>query len=398
MRLNKRTVEAATYEGKELSGKAGKTAWSQDIRWDEELSGFALRIFPSGRKAFLLRYRHEGRLRYLTLGTFPALSAARARDKALHALANLADEKDPGEERRKARSKGFTVADLGERFLDKHCAPLLKPRTVTEYRRIWRLHVNPALGSLKVEAVQTADVERLHRRMSDTPRAANHTLAVLSSAFNCAERWGLRPQRSNPCYGVKRYRQEGRERFLSGEELQSLGRVLDEAEKTSPFPVAALRTLILTGCRKSEILSLRWEHVDLDRARLTLPDSKTGAKVVLLPPAAVALLRDLPRMLRNPNVFPGSREGSPVVNLDRLWRGLREKAGLPDVRIHDLRHSFASVAAGSGVSLPLIGKALGHSQPQTTARYAHIADSPLRMAVDLTGEQIAAALGAGGGE
>jgi integrase len=400
MRLNKRTVEAAIYAGKELAGKSGKAAWSVDTRWDDDLKGFGLRLFPSGRKAFVLRYRHEGRSRYLTLGTFPALSATRARQKALRALADLSDQKDPGEERRKARAKGFTVADLGRRFLEDHCKPLLKPLTCREYTYNWGKHVDPALGRHLVESIKPADVEGLHRSMASTPRAANHTLAILSSAFRCAERWGLVPRGSNPCLGIERYRQERRERFLSFEELSRLGQALADEEQagTSPFAIAALRLLVLTGCRKGEILSLRWNHVDLDGARLNLPDSKTGAKAVLLPPAAVAVLRGLPRMRRNAHVLPGASEGSHLAGLRNPWDRVCARAGLEDVRIHDLRHSFASVAAGSGVSLPLIGKALGHSQPQTTARYAHIADSPLRVAVDLTGEQIASALAAGGEE
>ena len=218
MRMNKRAVEAAIYAGKELAGKSDKAAWSVDTRRDEDLPGFGLRLFPSGRKAFVLRYRHEGRSRYMTLGTNPALSATRARQKALRALADLADEKDPGEQRRDARAKGFTVAELGERFLEEHCKRLLKPLTCREYAYNWGNHVDPALGRRLVESITPSDVERLHRSMADTPRAANHALAILSSAFRCAERWGLVPRGSNHCLGRRRYRQERRQRFLSFDE------------------------------------------------------------------------------------------------------------------------------------------------------------------------------------
>jgi integrase len=213
--------------------------------------------------------------------------------------------------------------------------------------------------------------------------------------MNLAEEWGLRPDGSNPCRHLKKYRETKRERYLTKEELQRLGAVLahDQTnESESPFAIAAIGLLVLTGARLTEILTLRWEHVDLANQVLRLPDSKTGAKSIYLNAAAINLLRTMPRMAGNPYVIAGKKTGARLINLQKAWRRMRAKANLADVRIHDLRHSFASVAAGTGMSLPMIGKLLGHSQPVTTARYAHLAVDPIRAASNLIGAEISAAM------
>jgi integrase len=213
--------------------------------------------------------------------------------------------------------------------------------------------------------------------------------------MNLAEAWGLRTDGSNPVRHVKRYPERKRERFLTREELQRLGAVLADAQATgaeTPFVLAAVGLLILTGARLTEILTLKWDYVDLQGQVLRLPDSKTGAKLIYLNAAAINLLRTMPRMAGNPYVIAGKKRRARLINLQKPWRRLRAKAGLGDVRIHDLRHSFASVAAGAGMSLPMIGKLLGHSQPQTTARYAHLAADPIRAASDLIGAEITAAM------
>jgi integrase len=209
--------------------------------------------------------------------------------------------------------------------------------------------------------------------------------------LNLAEEWGLRCDGSNPCRHVKKYREEKRERYLTDAELQSLGAVLVNAQADAadrPFAIAAVWLLILTGARLSEILTLKWSHVDVDNGVLRLPDSKTGPKLIYLNSAAIALLRTIPRLEGNPYVIVGKRPGARLVNLQKVWRRLRAQAGLDDVRIHDLRHSFASVAVGSGMSLPMIGKLLGHTQPTTTARYAHLGADPMRAASNLVGTKI----------
>lgn len=209
--------------------------------------------------------------------------------------------------------------------------------------------------------------------------------------MNLAEEWGLRPDGSNPCRHVTKFRELKRERYLTQEELHRLGATLADAQASqteSPFAIAAIGLLILTGARLGEILTLRWDFVDLENRVLRLPDSKTGAKLIYLNDAVIKMLRAMPRLDGNPYVIPGQKPGSHLVELQKPWRRIRAKAKLPDVRIHDLRHSFASVAAGIGMSLPMIGKLLGHSQPATTARYAHLAADPLRAASDLVATEI----------
>ena len=231
--------------------------------------------------------------------------------------------------------------------------------------------------------------------MHATPYQANRTLAVLSKMFNLAELWGLRPDGSNPCLHVKRYREETRERFLTHDEFARLGSVLDEIEREgseSRSAVAAMRLLMLTGCRRSEIQTLRWEHVDLDAGELHLPDSKSGARVVPLAQSAVAVLTALPRDQENPWVIVGKKPGSHLTDLNHPWWRIRARAGLHDVRIHDLRHSFASRAVQLGESLPMIGKLLGHTQVQTTARYAHLARDTVRALASRVGDSIGEAL------
>ena len=213
----------------------------------------------------------------------------------------------------------------------------------------------------------------------------------LSKMFNLAEVWGLRPGGSNPCLHVKRYKEEKRERFLSAEEFTRLGRVLDEIlgdGSETRSAVAAIRLLMLTGCRLSEIQKLRWEHIDLDAGELKLPDTKTGGRAVPLAPSAVRLLTSLPRDDDNPWVIAGRKPCSHLTDLQHPWRRIRERAGLDDVRIHDLRHSFASRALALGEGLPMIGKLLGHTQVQTTARYAHLARDTVKASATRIGDSI----------
>ena len=214
--------------------------------------------------------------------------------------------------------------------------------------------------------------------------------------FNMAEVWGLRPDGSNPCRHVKRFREEKRERFLSDEEYRRLGETLKEVERDGSethAAIAAIRLLMLTGCRLSEVQKLRWEHIDLDAGELRLPDTKTGAKTVHLGDPAVAVLRGIHRKDNNPWVIAGRKPDSHLTDLQHPWRRIRARAGLDDVRIHDLRHSFASGGLLVGEGLPIIGKLLGHTQVQTTARYAHLANDPVKSAANRIASRIAEVAG-----
>jgi integrase len=287
--------------------------------------------------------------------------------------------KDPAAER--DRQKGvISVAELGARFLDDYVRQHCKLTTAGEYRRAVKLLINPALGRHRVSDVQRGDVTRVHHDLRDRPYQGNRPLSVLSKMFNLAEEWGLRPDGSNPCRHVKKYREHKRERFLTTDEKHRLGIALADARSSqseSPFAIAAIILLILTGARLREILTLRWDYVDLENGELRLPDSKTGAKTIYLNAAAIKLLRTMPRMQGNPQVIPSHKAGAHVLDLQKPWRRIRDKAKLPGVRIHDLRHTYAATAAGLGMSLPMIGKLLGHAQPATTARYAHL--DPVRL-------------------
>jgi integrase len=228
------------------------------------------------------------------------------------------------------------------------------------------------------------------------PYQANRCLEILSKMFNLAELWGLRPDGSNPRKHIKKYREEKRERFLSAAELRRVGDVLREMEADGlemPSAIAAVMLLILTGCRLNEIMTLRWEYVDFAAGVLNLPDSKTGAKTVHLGKPAIDTLRQLPRLPGNPWVITGELPGSRLSDLQPFWQRVRARAGLKDARIHDLRHTFASAAVAAGQGLPIIGKLLGHTQVQTTARYAHLAADPVKAAADTVAAVIASALG-----
>jgi integrase len=313
---------------------------------------------------------------------------------ALAALAQVRSGGDPAGER-KERRQALTVQELAARFDAEHIAVHLKESTAREYRRNLRRFILPVLGRHKVLEVTRADVARFHHDLRHIPYQANRNLEIISKMFNLAEMWGLRPDGSNPRRHLRKYPEQKRERFLSPSELRRLGEVLDamEAERVElPSAIDAVRLLLLSGCRLNEIMKLRWEHVDLGDGLLRLPDSKTGAKTVQLGEAAVTILKGMTRQPFNRHVICGTFAGKPLADLQPFWQRVRARAGLKDVRLHDLRHTYASVAVAAGQGLPMIGKLLGHSQVQTTARYAHLAGDPVRAAANDVSGAIAAGL------
>ena len=358
--------------------------------WDRELPGFGVRVRASGRKFFVAQYRAKGRSRRMTLGPVTAFAPEDARRRAMALLSEAKAGGDPAAQR-DADRKAATVKALGERFLDEYVPAHCKPSTAYEYRRSVELFIDPRIGRRKVAEIQRSDIAELHHGLRKTPYQANRTLGVLSKMFNLAEMWGLRPDGSNPCLHVKRFKEEKRERFLSAEEFQRLGAVLDEIladGSETRTAVAAIRLLMLTGCRLSEIQTLRWEHVDLEAGELLLPDTKTGGRAVPLAPSAVRLLESLPRDEDSPWVIAGKKADSHLTDLQHPWRRIRARAELDGVRIHDLRHSFASRALALGEGLPMIGKLLGHTQVQTTARYAHLARDTVKASAARIGDSI----------
>ena len=383
VKLTKRTVEAAEVRDGEY------------VLWDGDIPGFGVRVMPSGRKAYLVQYRVGTRSRKLTLGSHGVLTPEQARTLAVQALAAVKAGQDPAEDR-KTRREALTVRELADRFDREHIAVRVKESTGKEYRRNLKRFILPALGRLRVEEVTRADVARFHHDLRHIPYQANRNLEIISKMFSLAEMWGLRPDGSNPRRHIPKYPEQKRERFLSAAELRRLGEVLNEMEAERvelASAIAAVRLLVLTGCRLNEIVKLRWEHVDLPQAALRLPDSKTGAKVVHLGRAAVDVLASIEPQPGNPHVIAGTLPGKPLSDLQPFWQRVRARAGLKDVRIHDLRHTFASVAVAAGQGLPMIGKLLGHSQVQTTARYAHLAGDPVRAAANDVAGVIAAGMG-----
>lgn len=361
---------------------------------DPKTPGLALRILPSGTKSWSFRFRRGRRWGRVSLGPYPAVGLSDARDLATEHLRNLKKEgRDPSREKQMQRDAP-TVAQLAERFLEVHVRAKRKRNTILQYERTLRLHVLPRIGSILAEAITRADMANLHHAMKDEPVAANRAIAVCSAMFGLAEVWGIRPDYSNPCRRIERYHEKARKRFMSGKELAKLGKALRKVEEDQTVPwqaAAAIRLLILTGMRKGEMLSLRWDGIDLERGTATLTDSKTGARDVALGAAAREVLTGLPD-LDTPWVLPAERGNGHFVGLHRPWVKIRNTAGLDDLRIHDLRHSFASVGAAGGDSLLVIGALLGHRQPTTTARYAHLANDPARAVADRISGEIAAAL------
>ena len=381
--------------------------------WDSEVRGFGVRR-QSRDTVYVLKTRIGGNQRYLTIGRHGSpwgegklLGPALARREAQRLVGMIRDGKDPTQERDQAKAAS-AFAELAARYMTEYAEPRKKPRTRAEDARLLKLHILPDLGKMKVRDIGKGEVARFHTGLRATPVAANRALALLSAIMTWAESVGERPEQSNPCRSVNRFPERARERMLNAEELARLGAALDRAERgwsdeelaeeavrprrVTPEDwraVAAFRLLIFTGARLSEILTLRWDWIDKAVGTARLPDSKTGAKTLPLPPPAVAVIEALPRLAGSPHVLPGDRPGKPFVGIQKPWQRVRAAAGLADLRLHDLRHAFASVAVAGGESLYVVGKILGHRQADTTSRYAHLAEDPMKAAADRTAARLA---------
>jgi integrase len=407
IKISKATVDAAKIEAKRYT------------LWDMSLAGFGLVVSNKGSKTFILRYRAKHPFapkRLMVLGRYGPMTPEEARRSAIEILGHVARGKDPALEMSKAKQSAITFGDVCDRFLELHVMPKRRAGTRALYSHLIKTKLKPAFGRRHILKVTKQDVVEFHYSLRDTGPTANRTLAVIASIYSWASKAGYIETEYNPAKGIEKYKEVAKDRYLSMAEFTRLGQALKEAETEgfpyafdpdkpnskhgakpgernhfhSPFAVAAIKLLIFTGCRKGEILNLRWSEVNLERKVLMLSDSKTGRKTVWLNEPAVKVLEDLPNV--GEYVIAGLYPDKPRVDLKRPWEAIKEHAGLGNLRLHDLRHSFASVGAGAGLGLPMIGKLLGHTQSRTTERYAHLADDPIRRASDIVSAQIAAAL------
>lgn len=434
-KLTKRLVESATCEGKDV------------MLHDSEVRGFCCKVTPRGKRVYMLYYRTlEGRQRKPVIGEHGALTCEQAREIAKDWMVEVRQGGDPSQRKQEAR-KALNLSEFRDIYEERHIDKM-KPKSKVEEKRIWDKYIIPALGRNKLASLTRQDVVRLHHGLSEKPYMANRVLEALRRALNLAAEWGFIEGKENPCIHVKKYKEQSRERFLSSAELGYLGDALRAAEAESvemKSATRAIRLLIFTGCRRNEILEMKHDWIDAAQSKVDFPDSKTGKKSVFLNPPALEILSEAERVKGNPYVCPGKGGKGHLVNLQKPWSRIRRRAeifrlidliaehegwnaakvtkarkesasgnvgdtlqsyramcrvlgihlegkGIEEVRLHDLRHSFASVGAASGFSLPMIGALLGHKEQSTTQRYAHLMGDPVKEAAGVIGSRIAAAL------
>jgi integrase len=389
-KLTKRTVEAVAID-----------LLKPIYEWDDQLPAFGIKVLPSGSRRYILKYRagaggRSATQRWVTLGTHGAITCDQARELAQQTLAAVAKGDDPQANKFRLR-KSPRMSDVWQRF-ESEQLPHKKKSTIKDYRQFWRDIVAPELCNKLVKDVRSETIDRLHKKHMSTPYQANRSLAFLSRLFTLAEAWGMREFGSNPCKHVERFKELPRERYLTSDELGRLGETLEKMlanEELYPEAGAAIRLLLLTGARLNEILKARWEWVSFERRLIELPESKTGKKNLFLSLEALKVLqwiRAKGRDADSPFILPGRTRGKPLNNLYKSWYRVCRNAKLSGVRIHDLRHTAASIAAGKGASLSLIGRLLGHTQAQTTLRYAHVDIDPALRLADELGATVTAAL------
>mgnify|MGYP001155705641 FL=1 len=358
------------------------------LLWDNELKGFGLRVFTSGRKTYFVQYRNEyNRTRRMKIGVHGIITAEQAREEAKIILGEVAKGNDPSLES-KNKKLVPTFVEFSQEYLDLYAKGIKKEKGYKEDQRLLKLSLKH-LGSKTIQEITTKDIHLLHRELKETPYQANRVRALLSKMFNLAIQWGWRSD--NPVKGIDKYHEHKKNRWLNNEEMQRLWSVL---EKHSNRDVAnVIRLLLLTGARRNEMLTATWDQFDLERGIWTKPAHATKQnRMEHLPLSlqALEILKNMQHISHTNFLFPGKISGKPLQEINKAWGTIRKKAGLLDVRLHDLRHTHASHLVSSGLSLSIVGKLLGHTQASTTQRYAHLADEPLREATSLFGNKIKA--------
>ena len=372
-KISSRTVSA-------FKGAAGKDM----CLWDTEVKGFGLRVQPSGRRSYIYKFRTpDGRRRNRKIGDPETLTAESARRIVLGMVSDAALGKVIVED--KPKTKAITMRKLCDMYLEDYARLHKKPRSVEDDARYIEKEIKPLLGAKNLSEIRSKDIVRIHSSMSAKPVKANRLLALLSKMFNLAEEWELRDANTNPTQHIRKYKETPRERYLTQDEIVSLEQTLSKAQKehlVSHSVIHAIRVLLMTGARLQEVLTMKWEYVDIENGKINLPDSKSGKKTIWLSDKARDYIDAIPHKRGNPYIFVGQRSGSPLVNLQKPWRKLRSMAGIEDVRIHDLRHTYASLAVSQNLSLPIVGKLLGHKSIKSTERYAHLYDDVMRDAAN----------------
>ena len=382
MRLNKTTIDRIKYEG---------TNNKKHIVWDDALPSFGCRIYPSGKKAFVFAYRYAGRKRLMVLGRYGLLTVDQARKKAKKLGVAVSDGVDPMQLKRE-ELHGNTVSALCEYYLEQHDKK--KKKSWKEDQRRIERYVKPALGKHLVKTLARVDVAQQHRRIgTNSPYEANRILALLSVMFEFAINQGFREESAgNPAKRIEKWPEQKRDRWATREELSQLVEAINQEK--SIYVRGALWMYLLTGARKSEVLTMRWTDLDLSRGTWRQPETKAGRTHYLsLSPPVVQLLREIPKQEGNPYVICGHKESAHLVNIDKAWRRVRKSAGVEDLRLHDLRRTVGSWLAQSGNSLHLIGRVLGHSNASTTQIYAHFAEDHVRMALDKHAQNVLSVVG-----
>ncbi len=380
MKLTKKFIDIQVFNGK-----------AQHIIWDDEVPGFGVRLYSTGKKSFVLSYRDNKRKSIMTIGSCSVLTLDRARKDAREKLVGLNNGINPLQERQQER-QGKLVKDLCAAYIERHAANKKSGRD--DITRINRFII-PEWGNLIATNIKRADVAALHSKLGKHGQyQANRVYSLISKMFNLARVWGFVPEEHvNPCFGIEKFKEEKRDRFVSHEEFPKLAEAINK--ELNPHVIAAIWLYLLTGVRKDELLSLKWSDINLERKELKLTDTKNGkAHYLPLSNAAIEILNQTPRLEDNSYVIVGLNPGCHLVNIDKPWQRIRRGAGLEDVRLHDLRRTVGSWLAQSGNSLHLIGKVLNHSNQSTTAIYSRFGQDNVRDALEQHGQQI---LGMAGG-
>ena len=384
IKISKKTIEEAVAGNKRY------------YLWDSEIPGFGLCVQKTGYKSYFLDYKNSsGIARRMKLAVVGEITPDEARRKAAKLRLEISQGNDPIEEKQQHKQEPFFV-DICPEYIEKHAIPFKKPASVAGDNEMIRNHLEPFFGKMKISAINRSHVKQFHYSLQHKKYTANRCVQLLSKIMNLCEEWGYRTDGSNPCKGIKKYKEEARERFLNLNEISRLQRALDRflENDESPHFVALIRLLLFTGARLSEILECKWEYIDFDHKMIELSDSKTGKKNIIICERCIDILKALPREARNPYVIISEKkQGYHLSKPKKAWARLTKSANLEGLRIHDLRHTNASVALMEKVPLEVIRKRLGHKSIHTTMRYAHLADDQLRIAADTVSDKLGSAMG-----